>query len=312
MDRSFEQVQNTKCNDPEQRMKGNAQSAQRRSRIAATAISCPICLKPRVRVRAVAVLLFPWIMLLAQFLLPGLSAAQAPGDTKWTFDPGPGISTGSAPAIGPDGTVYVASSNGVYALDDVGGVRWHSLAGESVVHSGISVGPDGVIYVPTGGVLYALAADGTQLWSYPTGAESNRPAIGPDGDLYFSDTDGLRALASDGSPLWDFSPSGINARTSVGRDGTIYIGAPYPSSTMYAVNPDGTEKWQFSFPKPSVEAPVIGADGTLYVTFGLTDNGADNGIYALTPSGTEVWHVFTPFISGPPALAGVESRAMCT
>jgi hypothetical protein len=54
---------------------------------------------------------------------------------------------------------------------------------------------------------------------------------------------------------------------------------------FYAINPDGTLKWQYSLAGAS-ESAAIGADGTIYVI------GA-SALHALTPSGTNLWSYTT-------------------
>ena len=86
---------------------------------------------------------------------------------------------------------------------------------------------------------------------------------------------------------------------ALGPDGTVYVGAPnFPpgpnpdsgiSGKLYAVNPDGTQKWVFTLDKySSTSSPALGPDGTVYV-------GATNGqLYALSPlDGTQKWAFHT-------------------
>jgi outer membrane protein assembly factor BamB len=57
---------------------------------------------------------------------------------------------------------------------------------------------------------------------------------------------------------------------------------------LYAVNPDGTQKWAFATGGGcSYSSPAIGADGVIY--FGCNDH----NIYAVNPDGTEKWHYAT-------------------
>jgi len=53
---------------------------------------------------------------------------------------------------------------------------------------------------------------------------------------------------------------------TIGTDGTIYIGAGYGKHTnpanLYALNPDGTQKWAFPTSGGINYSPAIGSDGT--------------------------------------------------
>ncbi|MDR0700647.1 MAG: PQQ-binding-like beta-propeller repeat protein, partial [Tannerella sp.] len=106
--------------------------------------------------------------------------------------------------------------------------------------------------------------------------DANSPALSVSGDtVYFvNDTDGkLYAFnASNGTQVWNFTLNVAKsnpARTSVsvGNDGTIYV--PVGSNDdapayLYAVNPDGTEKWKYS----------IGSGANItYITPAITKDG---------------------------------------
>jgi outer membrane protein assembly factor BamB len=63
---------------------------------------------------------------------------------------------------------------------------------------------------------------------------------------------------------------------------------------MYAINPDGTKRWEFATEGPIVATPALAADGTLYV------GSDDRNLYALNATGgTATWHFS--------ANAGIES-----
>jgi hypothetical protein len=52
---------------------------------------------------------------------------------------------------------------------------------------------------------------------------------------------------------------------------------------LYAVDPNGTEKWQFKTNAPIISSPTIDSDGTIYI------GSHDGYLYALDPNGTEKW-----------------------
>jgi outer membrane protein assembly factor BamB len=129
-----------------------------------------------------------------------------------------------------------------------------------------------------------------------------------------------------GTLKWAFSGEGsIDSSPVVGADGTIYVGSE--NGNLYAVNPDGTQKWhlatgtsdRFSSPAIGIDgtiyvgthysldavrsdgtvkwsfatgyyvfsAPAIGTDGTIYFGSG------DGNLYAVNPNGTEKWKSLT-------------------
>lgn len=118
------------------------------------------------------------------------------------------------------------------------------------------------------------------------------------------------AQVVDPSLRWSFATLSTSAAgnilssPSVADDGTVYIGIEVGSSTsllqsgrLFAIRPDGTQKWVFSAPDWIDSSPAIAADGT--VVFGCWDG----RLYALAPDGTLKWSVaLGSFISASPAL----------
>jgi tetratricopeptide (TPR) repeat protein len=56
---------------------------------------------------------------------------------------------------------------------------------------------------------------------------------------------------------------------------------------LYAINPDGTEKWSFATGGIVNSSPAIGGDGTIFV------GSVDKNLYAINPDGTEKWSFAT-------------------
>ena len=115
------------------------------------------------------------------------------------------------------------------------------------------------------------------------------PVIGPDGTIYYTAWDGLAAVSPSGTVKWNFQTLGqVKANAVVAPDGTIYISSF--DGFLYAVNPDGTQKWM-NFIRNSnaltgnvnASSPMIGVDGTIYV------GSQDGALYAIHPDGTLYW-----------------------
>jgi outer membrane protein assembly factor BamB len=245
---------------------------------------------------------------------------------KWGFNiapNGPGSPFGSpfvsSPAIAPDGTIYTGSGNdSLYAINPDGTLKWTYETGQAMSASP-AIGSDGTIYAASyDRQLYALSPDGTLKWVFPTKTVlSSSPAIGSDGTIYVSGTNmdvlvyycgitvtvsRIYAINPDGSKKWEFNKllSGvINSSPVIGSDGTIYVASEgdilndrsnicdptsdfppsdvdprYPvNGHLYAINPDGTLKWELRALGPIDSSPSIGADGTIYL-------GSDGTIYA--------------------------------
>ncbi len=134
---------------------------------------------------------------------------------------------GTAPAIAPDGTVYLGLASGeVVGIDGNGSIIRHLPAGAQVL---------------------------------------NAPSIGDDGTVYFGSDDGrVYAYKADGSLLWDFSGgSWFRTTPAIADDGTIYAGCD--DYILYAMNPSGTIRWTYDTGMPTSPDPVIAADGTIYI-----------------------------------------------
>ena len=276
------------------------------------------------------------IAFLAQEL--GASGGSSPGDILyrlssdggelWNYNVNPvprGMEVGqSAPAIAPDGTIYVAG-DALYAIRPDGRLKWKQFgpASEDLRNSPV-VAPDGTVYFVFHNIpLTALAPeDGRVLWSCPLGVNDHvfaSPAIGPDGTVYVATNPGIvYAVSAAGQVLWTFDASTIGyqctmrSSPAVDADGTIYFGtnSGNPASVLFALNPNGSVKWKFepSDLPPDVaptnldiySSPAIGSDGMIYF-------GQEFGrVYALEPTeGTFHWVVgTTEGITWPsPALA---------
>jgi len=86
-----------------------------------------------------------------------------------------------------------------------------------------------------------------------------------------------------GALKWAFTTGDVvYSSPAIGADGTIYVGSN--DGKLYAINPDGTQKWAFTTGGPIFySSPAIGADGTIYV-------GSFNGnLYAINPDGSQKW-----------------------
>ena len=226
-----------------------------------------------------------------------LYAVNSDGALKWA------VKTGrikNPPAIGSDGTVYLASLNGyLYALDPATGSRkwtfWRG-AGLGDISLSSSVAPDGTIYLgDPWGYLTAVNPDGTEKW--------------------------MLALTSGGA-----RNTGLTSEWSalaIAGDGTIYVEQDIWSmiagendepfgGRLYAVDPDGSQKWTFATSGPSGCAPIVDSEGVVYITVSEPNPSAGGvgGLYAISPDGSIKWS-FTasrgpsgsPFTPAHPVIA---------
>jgi outer membrane protein assembly factor BamB len=221
-----------------------------------------------------------------------------------------------APSVAADGTIY-ATGNGLTAFNPAdGSVKWTAggnTSPTSIYFASPVVAHDGtvwsVMWPMTGGQQLRsfdpsdghLVSTSTDLGTYPI---SCAPAIAADGTVYLGihDYNGLSgaangallAFTSTGSLKWAFPAVDFDVRSqpSVDFDGTVYFGTKGNNGFVYALNPDGTEKWHhatvndISCPGCGTDVydtPAIGQDGTIYVANELS------AVYAFKRDGTVLW-----------------------
>jgi outer membrane protein assembly factor BamB len=212
-----------------------------------------------------------------------LYAINPDGTPKWVLAEGLAFTNErSSPAIGADGTIYFESADGnTYAVNPDGSLKWSFPASDG--ESSPAIGADGTVYVGSSffafcdychdvAALFAINPDGSLKWFYlnPNYWVLSSAAVGADGSIYFGDGVSLNALTPDGTLKWEvftdldqgFGGSVISS-PAIGADGAVYVGAN--DNTIYAVNPDGSIKWEFAVAAYIQSSPTIGADGTIYM-----------------------------------------------
>lgn len=239
---------------------------------------------------------------------------------KWVYTTSGGAIYYSSPAIGSDGTIYVANgapfnigvTRGLYAINPDGTLKWSyreemPAPGVWGFMSSPVLGPDGTIYMQNEwSNLYAVNPNGSLKWN-TANLSTNlavglpTPSVGSDGTIY-AGADTVYAFNPDGTLKWrgDSVASGVfRSGFAIAADLTIYAGGSgyFPGATAYgaalvAINPDGTFKWVHPMSGTSwiFSSPAIGADGTIYV--GVETGAADtdnNYVYAINPDGTLKW-----------------------
>ena len=102
--------------------------------------------------------------------------------------------------------------------------------------------------------------------------------------------------ANPGTLRWSFAGGAISASPALGPDGAIYLGSY--DRKLYALNHDGSKRWEFVTGDLVISSAVIAGDGTIY--FGSYDH----KLYARDRDGHKRWEFLAgkAFI-GTPALA---------
>lgn len=242
-----------------------------------------------------------------------LYAINPDGTKKWEFATS-GSQINSTPSLGPDGTIYIAETNPgkLYAVNPDGTQRWVFSSADFGLYQSV-VGIDGTIYVAGHSKLYAVNPNGTQKWTFFASGADSSPTLGYDNTIYLQAPKTLYAINPDGTQKWAFVNSSIESgdvgsSPAIGLDGTIYAAAVSTCQsspclkTLYAVNPNGTQKWSFAFASGaySKSSPAIDSNGVIYI-------GSGSGVfYAINPNGAKKWEFTTgwsPYIGSSPAIA---------
>jgi outer membrane protein assembly factor BamB len=229
-----------------------------------------------------------------------LFAINPDGSLKWSRDTS---HCSGAPAIGANGTIYVAATTQLLAYNLDGSLKW-SLNASTLSGSPV-IGDDGTIYfgAATGGgagLLYAVRDNGasaTIKWTYNSGEiRYSTPAIGNGGTIYVGTVyNNLHAITDAGDHAvvkWVLSTNGSmrNCPPAIGADGTIYIGSD-SSGSLYAVTDNGanaTVKWRYETGWSIQSSPAIGSNGTIYVGSSQAA-GSPYSLHAINPDGSRKW-----------------------
>ena len=236
-------------------------------------------------------------------------AINPDGSFKWKYKSGDGIF--ASPTIDNNGVIYFGTSKNshLYAFNSNGTMRWKYKLISGCTCSSPAITTNGTIYIGDhAGYIYAIYSNGTLKWKVKllnNHLVPNPPSIAEDGTIYVAtcyneETKSyLFALDPiDANVKWKYEiGSNYHVNPSLGKDGTIYVLVsinPHnnPDTILYAINPDGTEKWTRELGSKRTtdySEPVISADGTIYVAAGANCDDNKNCLYAFNPDGSIRW-----------------------
>jgi len=200
---------------------------------------------------------------------------------------------------------YVASGDTISASHSYSAAGTFQVRAKTKDDTGMESGWSDTHAIEIGGSGGALTA--TIKWQWETDSDvgiSSTPAIGPDGNIYVTAAVGgmsylwiaerLFCISPQGSMLWksqELDDFGAGDPV-IGSDGTIYVVGYY---TLYAFNPNGTLKWEWTtpedgdpYPHAQICGPTLGPDGTIYTSH--CGSGAYHRyLFAHNPDGSMKW-----------------------
>lgn len=184
---------------------------------------------------------------------------------------------------------------------DTWGIKRLYPIGETKYSPAIS---DGNIYmVDNTGSIYALNSDTSVVqWVYETGEwASAAPAVNNNGKVYVGVGNFKIYTLYDGKLVNTFNTYGdsLVPQLAIDTDGTVYAGVNKgisEQSTLFALYPDGTEKWSLDLGY-YLKSPVLGPEeGTIYIT-------KDSVLAAVYSNGSGIKWTFDtgnfPYYKGP-------------
>jgi hypothetical protein len=207
-----------------------------------------------------------------------------------------GLSRAGGSVFGPDGNLYVAStdSNSILRYDGVTGefkdAFVTSASGGLQTPYGLAFGPDGNLYVSSWGngeVLYYNGSSGAFLGTVASGlSQPIGLTFGADGSLYIAEQGNNDVLRYNASGLSTFIPAGTGglskARKAVfGPDGNLYVASQGTGQVLRYNGQSGAFIDVFAT-TGSTQGPCwleFGTDGFLYTTARTTSSGVNTSFF---------------------------------
>jgi hypothetical protein len=229
------------------------------------------------------------------------------GTLKWEFN-----ATGqfiiAGPNIGPDGNIYAVADFpgiGLFSLTPAGQLRFSTgnFTDFGALGQEIAFGPGRLYFsfdmagLGSQPSLFGYDLNGNEVFQAQNAANNSQAAVGPNGNVVIETfpTIGLSltAYSPAGTLLWSYHqfPSNTMEHPDVGPDNVVY--SVRSLSTLFAVNPNGTERWRYMDPGILFQ-PRVGPRNDLLFMGGRVTYGAPGFFEAVSTAGTPLWRVDLP------------------
>ncbi len=192
-----------------------------------------------------------------------LFQARFEPEETWSFEDSRRQVNGK-PLVRQDGSIFFGAGDyKVYNVDKDGKKLWSKNLGGEI-YAGPVEYKDNTILVGAGNDLHALTPEGKELWSFDTnGSITNSPTIAPDGTIYQPSCDGK---------LYAVNPDG-SLKWEHKCEGTPCPPLLDDKGNLYfsdvrkgfhSLDKDGNVRWSHELEDDMWETPVMGKDGKIY------------------------------------------------
>ncbi len=248
-----------------------------------------------------------------------IRAFNPDGSEQWTFVESPGAFILVGIAVGPDGNIYAAASEGmgVFSLTPAGALRWQTpnpyqrlpILYNEIVFGG-NAGTE-QLYFFADRHLRGITLAGDPVFSIEGGVAQLQfaasPSVGPDGAVHTARSE----YSPGGSLLWTFTnpyPASVFSKSTVDSSGVHYY--VQDLIQLFALNPDGSQKWHREL-ADYVDGPIVDPTASQLVFQGAATLDHPGLILSTaTSDGNELWRVVLPMENGFNQF--VDSRATFT
>lgn len=177
------------------------------------------------------------------------------GATIWSFDTGAGIYL-SSPTLSGDHILIGNDDGTLYAVED-GNEVWQFETGDQI-RSSAAVGPDGTIYFASrDGMLRSLFPNGTLNWEEEIGPSISTPAI-HNGNVFVGSASGLHAFLPNGNELFSVATQGPVDSSPAVSDHQILFTTNSNDGELIAADHNGAVLWSYPLNDHSISSPGTG------------------------------------------------------
>lgn len=197
----------------------------------------------------------------------------------------------SALLLGKDGSLYVGTIAGLYALDSYGAVRWvHKVDLDDAITGGLVQDAEGNIYFTTSGRVYALSPEGRKRWEFECApafpARGDQGAVLDEHSLYVPCGQAFHVLNKENGAEQERLPA-IQRNSAPALDGDMLVF--FRDMHLQTTNMDGAPRWSYP-PGLGISEPIyfstpvaVDADGSIFA------GGENWSIVALDKRGNRKW-----------------------